>query len=68
MMVNIGKAVIAFNEKNYEACLVSLTKVIEENEFLSESIIECIGVCYINLHKNDKAIKIFNKIKEIVTF
>jgi len=61
------KAIIAYNKCNYKQSIQILTELIRENNFINESVLESLGLCFFNSGDVKKAKKIFEKCLTLVS-
>ncbi len=61
ILAKIGKGLNFFNKGNYEKAADQFSGLIRDFDYIQENVLESLGICYYNLAKLGKAVKIFKK-------
>ncbi len=61
ILAKIGKGLNFFNKANYEKAAEQFIGLIKDYDYIQENVLECLGICYYNMNKISKALKILKK-------
>lgn len=61
ILAKIGKGLNFFNKSSYEKAAEQFSGLIRDYDYFHENVLESLGICYYNLAKQSKAVKIFRK-------
>jgi len=61
ILAKIGKGLNFFNKGSYEKSAEQFIGLIKDYDYIQENVLESLAICYYNMNKMSKALKIFKK-------
>lgn len=65
ILAKLGKALNSYNKMNYSKAIDCFVTLIRDYDYINESVLESLGICYYNLGKLKKSKEIFQKVIEL---